>query len=184
MDRFGFIRDKNDIKYLILYVMSLLNRPLPLDQIAECSMCDDGFGYFEFCDAFAELERDGNISRDGGTPVLYELTENGKAAAQVFYKTLPTPVQERARLLAAKLGASILRNAVVRTGHEALADGSVRVRLGYMDGDDPVFSFELLVGSVRQAVTYEENFRRHAEKMYDGILCVLTNDYSPEDDEE
>ena len=182
MDRLGFIRDKKDIQYLTLYVMSLLSRPYTLDQIADCAMCDGGFGYFEFCDAFAQLRSDGNVTQTASEPPKYELTANGKAAAQIFYKTLPTPVQDRARLAAAKLGASFLRNAVVRTQHEVKEDGTVHVRLGYMDGDDPVFMFELMVGNLRQAAIYEENFRKNAENMYDGIICVLTNDYGEEEE--
>lgn len=59
----------------------------------------------------------------------------------------------------------------------------MRVKLGFMDGEDTVFGFELMVANTAQAVAYEENFRRHAEKIYDGILCVLTNDYKDEDEE-
>ena len=59
----------------------------------------------------------------------------------------------------------------------------MHVHLGYMDGDDPVFALDLMVGTVRQAEIYEENFRRNAEKMYDGILCVLTNQYDDGEEE-
>ncbi len=183
MDRFGLIREKKEIKYLILYTMSLLEQALPQDDIAECAMCDGGFGYFEFCDAFAELERDGNITSTRSLPPLYLLSPDGRRAAQIFSKSLPAPVLAQARLAAAKMGARLRREAVVRTCHETTADGTVRVKLGFMDGDDPVFAFELMVANTAQATAYEENFRRNAEKIYDGILCVLTNDYKDEDEE-
>lgn len=185
MDRYGLIREKLDIEYLILYTMAQLDRPLPLQDISECAMCDGGFGYFEFCDAFAELEKEGNITTAGSAvPAEYVLTQNGKQAAQIFSSSLPSPIRERARLAAAKLGAKILRDAVVRAEHEINGDGTVHVKLGFMDGSEPVFAFDLMVSNVRQAQTYEENFRKHAEMMYDGILCVLTNDYDRIDEEE
>ena len=183
MDRFGLIRDKMEIKYLILYTMSLLDQALARDTIADCVSVDGGFGYFEFCDAFAELEKDGNIVSNPGMPPLYALSPEGKRAAQILSGALPAPILQRARLAAAKLSARLRRDAVVKATHETAKDGTMHVHLGYMDGDDPVFALDLMVGTARQAEIYEENFRRNAEKMYDGILCVLTNQYDDGEEE-
>ena len=184
MDRIGLIRDKLEIKYLILYTMSLLDRAYPRDQIADCVSVDGGFGYFEFCDAFAELERDGNFIAEQAEMPLYSLSADGKQAAQVLSGALPAPVLESARLAAARLSARMRREAVVRTSHEVSEDGTVHVRLAYMYGEEPVFALDLMVGTVQQAQIYEENFRRSAEKMYDGILCVLTNRYEDGEEDE
>lgn len=184
MDRIGLIRDKREIKYLILYTMSLLSRPLPRDSIFECVSVDGGFGYFEFCEAFAELERDGNLDVSGETPALYALSFDGKRAAQILSTALPAPIMQLARLAAAKLSARILRAAVVKTSHETAPDGTVHVHLSYMDGEDPVFALDLMVDTAQQAQIYEENFRKNAERMYDGILCVLTNQYEDGEEDE
>jgi hypothetical protein len=58
------------------------------------------------------------------------------------------------------------------------------VHLSYVDGEDPVFALDLMVDTAQQAQIYAENFRKNAEKMYDGILCVLTNRYDNGEEEE
>lgn len=185
MDRHGLIREKTEIKYLILYTMSLLERALPQDDIAECAMVDGGFGYFEFCDAFAELGRDGNVLSTRSIPPLYFLSEDGRRAAQIFSPALPKPILRQAQLAAAKMGARIQRDMIIHASHETTENGTVRVDLKYVDGEDVVFGFQLMVANAAQAAVYEEQFRRHAEKIYDGVLCVLTNDYTRvETDEE
>ena len=40
-----------------------------------------------------------------------------------------------------------------------------------------------MVPNEAQAQLYEKNFRAHAEKMYDGMICVLLNHYGAFDDE-
>jgi hypothetical protein len=38
-----------------------------------------------------------------------------------------------------------------------------------------------MVPGEEQAQIFERNFRKHAERMYDGMLCVLLNNYDEED---
>ena len=44
----GFIRDKLEIKFLILYIAARVAEPLPLEGMQELTMCDDGIDYFAF----------------------------------------------------------------------------------------------------------------------------------------
>ena len=55
MKRIGLIREKKEIEYLILYVMSFLKETIRYEDLADMAICDGGFGYFEFSDAMAEL---------------------------------------------------------------------------------------------------------------------------------
>ena len=55
MSGWGFVHEKLDIKFLILYVAARVVEPVPFEDMLELSMCDDGFGYFDFSDCLAEL---------------------------------------------------------------------------------------------------------------------------------
>ena len=44
----GFIRDKLEIKFLILYIAARVSEPLPLEGMQELTMCDDGIDYFDY----------------------------------------------------------------------------------------------------------------------------------------
>ena len=46
MGRMGFIHDKLDIKFLILYITSRLAGPVDFTTLAELSFCDEGVSYF------------------------------------------------------------------------------------------------------------------------------------------
>ena len=53
----GFIRDKLEIKFLILYIAARVVEPLPLEGMQELTMCDDGIDYFEFTECLNDLVR-------------------------------------------------------------------------------------------------------------------------------
>ena len=55
MARVGFIHDKLDIKFLILYIMSRVAAPIDMPTLADLTMCDEGVDYFDFAEAAAEL---------------------------------------------------------------------------------------------------------------------------------
>ena len=55
MGRVGFIQDKLEIKFLILYVAARLIEPVPFEAMQELTMCDDGIDYFAFSECLADL---------------------------------------------------------------------------------------------------------------------------------
>ena len=48
MSRTGFIHDKLDIKFLILYLMARVASPVDFATLADLTFCDDGVEYFDF----------------------------------------------------------------------------------------------------------------------------------------
>ena len=183
MRRVGYIREKNDIKFLILYVMTHLSDPVTLSSLADMRMVDGGFDYFEFADAVAELVTSGHIrmeERPG--ECMYTITFKGRTTAEVFEKELPTPVREAAKRSAARVSRAISRDAALKTEIVTRRDGTRGVRLAFMDDDVPVFAFELMVLDDEHANLYIRNFRNHAEDMYSEFLKVLLDDYEEPDE--
>ena len=76
----GFIHDKLEIKFLILYLAARIVEPVPFDTLLELSMCDDGINYFNFSECLADLVRTNHLdlSQDG----LYSITEKGMKNSQ------------------------------------------------------------------------------------------------------
>ena len=185
MKRIGLIREKKEIEYLILYVMTFLEEPMGYEDLADMAICDGGFGYLEFSDAFAELERLGHIlvSEKEGVK-KYILTDRGRQAAAAFDRQIPSPVRLEAGRSAARVLNRLRRRSMISATHSVREDGTMAVRLTLTDDKTPVFSFEIMVPNEAQAQLYEKNFRAHAEEMYDGMICVLLNDYGPYEPEE
>ena len=66
----GFIRDKLEIKFLILYIAARVSEPLPLEGMHELTMCDDGIDYFDFSECLNDLVQTEHL----------RLTEEGRYA--------------------------------------------------------------------------------------------------------
>ena len=183
MKRVGFIHEKDDVKFLILYCMTFLDEPVTMANLADMTMCDSAFGYFEFADAAAELVKSGHIHEEQrGDDFYYELTFKGRATAEVFQKELPTPVREAARRSAARVVRALRRDASIRPSVVTRQGGTKAARMAFMDDDVPVFGFELMVLDEEQGKLFTRNFRDHAEEIYKEIVSVLLADYDEPDE--
>ncbi len=176
MIRYGFIRTKDDIKFLVLYALGFLTEPISFDAVVDiCTWCDDGFGYFELSDAFSDLVRTGHLleSEGEGGPV-YAITQRGREASDLFEKKLPFTVREAAQKSALRVVRRQRRDAAVRTEVRELDENDLVVTLKMED----VFSVEMHVVSRAQASLLERNFKANAEKMYQTLLNALIEDYA------
>ena len=183
MRRVGFIREKDDVKFLILYCMTFLDEPVTMASLADMTMCDSAFGYFEFADAAAELVKSGHIKEEQrGDEFYYSLTYKGRATSEVFEKELPTPVREAARRSAARVVRALRRDASIVTEIVTRKDGTKAAHMAFMDDDVPVFGFDVMVLDDEQGKQFTRNFRDHAETIYKEVLNVLLADYDGPDE--
>ena len=183
MRRVGFIREKDDVKFLILYCMTFLDEPVTMASLADMTMCDSAFGYFEFADAAAELVKSGHIKEEQrGDEFYYSLTYKGRATSEVFEKELPTPVREAARRSAARVVRALRRAASIVTEIVTRKDGTKAAHMAFMDDDVPVFGFDVMVLDDEQGKQFTRNFRDHAETIYKEVLNVLLADYDEPDE--
>ena len=172
MARYGFIHDKLEIKFLVLYIMSRAAAPLDFSTLTDLTLVDEGVDYFDFAEAVAELVESGHLglSEDG----RYVITEKGKKNGTVCESSLPYSVKSKCSRRLVKLNADLRRDAQVRAQilpHEA--DGTCTLRLSLDDGAGNLLTVELLSPSEDQAERLAEGFRSHPEQVYNGILDVL-----------
>ena len=178
MIRYGFIRTKDEIKFLILTCMTYLPFPVSYDAIVDiCTWCDDGFGYFELSEAFSELQDSGHVEKaaeDGGD--VFSITQKGKETAQAFQNRLPYTVREAAELSALRVIRKIRRDAQISVSTEQLDEKDFVVEMRMQD----VFSIRMNVVSTQQAALLERNFQTNAEAIYQQLLSALTREYEEE----
>ena len=77
--RIGFIREKVDIKILILFILSNLPEAISVDELAQQTIIDDGISYFDFADCIHELTQSEHIYCELGK---YGITQKGIEQAQ------------------------------------------------------------------------------------------------------
>ena len=78
------LKEKNDIKIFILYLLKNLNYPLDFNTISDIVVQDEFVNYFDFAECFAELLDIGNIEQipakpdeQKNSPDLYRITATG-----------------------------------------------------------------------------------------------------------
>ena len=93
MPAYGFISDKLEIKFLILYIAHRLVEPVPFETLQELTMCDGGVDYFGFSECLADLVRTEHLTLSGG---LYGITDKGRRNSAICENSLPYSVRIQA----------------------------------------------------------------------------------------
>ena len=89
----GFIHDKLEIKFLILYITARVIEPIPFDTVWDLAMCDEGVDYFDFAECLSDLVRTEHLtlSADG----LYAITDKGREHEEITCDAIAYPVMQR-----------------------------------------------------------------------------------------
>lgn len=85
----GFIRDKLEIKFLILYVAAGVAEPMPLSDVQALTMIDDGIDYFDFSQCLSELVKTDHLRLNEHQQ--YVITPKGLKTARSASPACPSP---------------------------------------------------------------------------------------------
>ena len=161
----GFISDKLEIKFLILYIAARVIEPVPFEVLQDLAMCDGGVDYFDFSECLADLVRTEHLSlRDG----LYAITQKGRDNSAICESSLPYSVRLQVERLR--------RNALVTASTTPREKGGYTLTLSLSDELDNVMRLELLVTKEDIAKELEKRFKKNAEGIYSKIIHLLYED--------
>lgn len=171
----GYIREEQDVMYLILYTLRFFPFPVSESDLMDAVLVDDGFGYFEFRSAFCRLLENRSVTGEPGEDgPLYSLAVKGAGAIQILASSLPASVRDKAERAALKAIAKIRRESSVKAGHTQNPDGTFTVRLRICDEQSDHLKIELLAMTPRQCQLLEDTFRRQAAPLYQQLLTLLS----------
>ncbi|MBQ1955017.1 MAG: DUF4364 family protein [Clostridia bacterium] len=175
----GYIRDKLDLKYLLLFVLSSVNEPLGMDDVVEAALTDGAITYFDASDAFYELVESGHIEQKGedSGSALYVISERGRGIINSSEKRLPQSVRRDAQKAALTAAAKRKRDSLISCETVPRDDGTFTTRLSMKDDDGDIITMELMVVSRSQGQLIESNFRANAEVIYGAVLNAILKDY-------
>ncbi len=175
----GYIRDKLDLKYLLLFVLAAVKEPLGMDDVVEAACSDGAITYFDASDAFYELVESGHVAvggDDGGTP-LYCISDRGRGIIAASEKRLPQSVRRDAQKAALSAAAKRKRDSLITCSTEPRPAGVITTHLGMRDDGGDILNLDLMVVSPAQGQMIENNFRANAEAIYGAVLDALLKDY-------
>lgn len=174
MTGFGFIRDKLEIKFLILYIADRLIEPVPFDILLDLTLCDDGIDYFDFSECLADLVRTEHLtlSEEG----LYAITEKGKRNSEICASSLPYSVRIRTDKNVAGCNQKLRRKSQVKASTQRRPNGTYTVALSLSDDVGSVMELQLMVPREETAQQLEKRFRQSPEAVYSALLSTLLAD--------
>ena len=167
----GFIRDKLEIKFLILYIAARVCEPLTLAEMQELTMCDEGIDYFTFSECLNDLVKTGHlyVTEDG----RYDITVKGLRNSEICESSLPYSVRMHTDQNIAVCNKELQRRAQVRSRVISRDNGTFTVELSLSDDVDNLLRMELMVASEPMARDLAERFRKDPEQLYAKLLDTL-----------
>lgn len=171
MPRYGYIRDKLDIKVLVLYLTSRTAAPIDFPALTDLSMCDEGVDYFMFSEAVSDLIESGHLLL---ADQRYSITEKGRKICSICEEDLPPSIRQKCDRNLAALNARLRQEAQIRTEVIPRAENSgFTVRLILDDNDGNLMTVELYSPTEEQASKLASSFRNCPERVYRTLVSAL-----------
>ncbi len=180
MPRYGYIRDKLDVKVLVLYLTARTAAPIDFPALTDLSMCDEGVDYFMFSEAVSDLVESGHLHIENDR---YSITDKGRKICTICEEDLPLSVRQKCDRNLALLNARLRREAQVRTEIISRDEGSgFTVRLILDDNDGNLMTADLYSPTEEQAKNLASSFRNCPERIYRSLVSTL-NEVSKMDEQ-
>ena len=177
----GFIHDKLEIKFLILYIAARLIEPVPFDTLLDLTLCDDAIDYFDFSECLADLVKTEHLSLDRQSG-RYAITDKGRRTRARGAPRLPASGRLRCDTNLSVCTRALRRKNQVKSSTEPRANGTYTVSLSLDDDMGNVMDLKLMVPREDMGKILAARFRQAPEKLYSEIIDLLLN--RDEDDED
>ena len=174
MPGYGFIHDKLEIKFLILYIAARVIEPVPFDTMLELTLCDDAIDYFDFSDCLADLVKTEHLTlSDEG---LYAITDKGRRNSEICESNLPYSVRQRCDRNLADCNRRLRRKSQVKASSVRRPNGTWTVSLSLSDDMGSGMELDLMMVQEEMARGVEKRFRQSPERLYSQIVNLLLSD--------
>ncbi len=172
MARYGFIRDKLDVKFLVLYLMSRAIAPIDFATLTDLALCDEGVDYFMFSQAVSELVQSEHLKVEQD---LYCITEKGKKNSAATEDSLAYSVRRKCDRNLTRLNSELRQAAQVRTDILPRDGEGFTVRLILDDNQGNLMTLELYSPTQEQAERFSAVFRANPDQTYRTILASVSD---------
>lgn len=169
----GGLRNRNEIKILICYLVSRLEIPITKGQLCNV-ICEQGLAnYFELNQALTELAENGSIIfLDENADPLLGITEAGRKNCRAIENDVPYSVRESAFNAFVRYQTRLRREREHKIKIEKLENGC-NITMSVVDGEDELMTVTLFVADYDQALAVKEKFLSDPVTVYSNIVALL-----------
>ncbi len=173
----GFVQDKLEIKFLILYIAARVIEPVPFDTVWDLTLCDDAIDYFDFSECLRDLVDTGHLtlSEDG----LYAITEKGLRNSKICESSLAYSVRLRCDKNLEAWNRKLRRKNQVKASYAPRPNGTYTVKLDLEDDMGELLHLRLMAPREDMAKAMADRFQKSPERLYSAILGLLLQDEEP-----
>lgn len=171
------LQSKVDIKIFILFLLDQINYPLDDESISNIVFENGYVGSFDFAECFSELVELHHIEADeveGKT--YYMISDTGRRVSAELHDQLVDSIREISSRSAARILSLQRRGAHLEVDISERADRKFHVVCRVEETEGTLFSFGLTVPTRVQAERISANFRERPERMFRGLMTVVTGD--------
>ncbi len=171
------LKEKNDIKIFILYLMRNVSFPMEFADINDIVVQDGVVNYFDFAESFAELLDTGNIieKKTGGTE-YYIITEQGKNVADNLESNILATIKEKSLKNALRLLSFKKRGSQIKCTSDEIDDREYKINCVIRENDEDILNLTLKLDNKLQLDKMKANFYDKPEIVYRGILALLSGE--------
>ena len=168
---YGFIYTLQDVKNLLLFVLSRLEKPVPMTTLYELCFQDDRFSYFDLAIALPELCESGHVQQDAE---CYSITEQGRSDGAVLETDLALSLRGRCQEAIQRYQDSLRR--AEHTGCEIVEreDHYYNVVMTQQSVMGQLLRFELMAPNLNQARVIERAWLERSETVIREVMSALT----------
>lgn len=172
------LRDKNDIKIFILYLMRNIGYPLDFGNINDIVVQDGLVRYFDFAECFAELLETGNVAeeKDENGECLYSVTPQGREVADSLQSDLLMMIRERSLKSAMRLLSFKKRGAQIKYSSRPVPNGTYELNCRIIENKEEILNITMNVENKKLLDRMEHNFETRPEVVYRGLLAVFSGE--------
>ncbi len=168
----GTLREKLDIKLLLLFILRRLPGSVKGEILSELCFEYGRIGYFEYAECLSELMDAGHVETgfDG-----FRITEKGDRNCAIVETSLPYSIRSHLEKTLKPMAEEMRRRNMISVSHTAGEDGC-QVELKLHDGICDIFELRILCANEEQAKKIEDRFRSRAQETYHQIIGILTEE--------
>lgn len=169
----GGLRNRNEIKILVCYVLKTLESTITKQQINEVMQSQGLANYFEVNQAISELLSQGSIDCDYvDDKEILTVTEMGRRVAFELERDLPRTVREKAIKSAIKI-LTIAKNEQENKIEITPLENGFHITFTMEDKQDVIMKLTIYVADRAQAELVRKNFLEDPTRVYSNILSSL-----------
>lgn len=171
----GGLRDKEQIKVLICYLMDNTDTAISMDFICGVLQKCGAANYFEASEGFGELTANGQLEVADKDTRLYKLSESGKFVVKNLADELPASVKDRTL----EKYRQALRQCDIKQDNDVklkTKNNRSYVECTINDGQNRLLQISMYVPNAEQASVVKNVFYNNTDVIYQAVVALMMGD--------